>query len=396
MKTKAAIEQSINLSRICLDRMLRRKQAVTGVACLLVAGLWPAPPGWAQDAADPAATPSVAVTKVAREDLATEMTIPAEFRPYAEVELHSKVSGYLQKIAVDIGDQVKAGQALATLEVPELQDDLNNAIAMKQRAEADFKNAHLAYTRLVKVDKEHPNLVALQDLDVAEDKDSMAAAAVAAAKADVEKFQTLEDYTKITAPFDGVITHRYADPGALIQSGTASQSQSLPLVRLSNNYRLRLDFPVSVDFVKDIHVGDPVEVRVESLGGRTFTGEISRFTRQVDDQTRTMKAELELANPKLEIVPGMYAKVVLKLDQRPHALTVPIEAVVAGRQAKVNVITAGNEIEERKVTLGVETPTQYEVLTGLKEGELVMLGNPGQLKPGQKVETKLLDSTAVQ
>jgi len=139
-----------------------------------------------------------------------------------------------------------------------------------------------------------------------------------------------------------------------------------------------------------------VEVRVESLGGRTFTGEISRFTRQVDDQTRTMKAELELANPKLEIVPGMYAKVVLKLDQRPHALTVPIEAVVAGRQAKVNVITAGNEIEERKVTLGVETPTQYEVLTGLKEGELVMLGNPGQLKPGQKVETKLLDSTAVQ
>jgi RND family efflux transporter MFP subunit len=342
------------------------------------------------------ALPSVAVAKVEREDLYTEMTIPAEFRPYAEVELHAKVSGFLQRIDVDFGDQVKAGQALATLEVPELQDELNNAMALKQRAEADFKNAHLAYTRLVTVDQGHPNLVAQQDLDAAEAKDSTAAAAIAAAKAEVEKFQTLVAYTKITAPFDGVITRRYADPGALIQSGTASQSQSLPLVRLSDNYRLRLDFPVSVDFVQGIHVGDAVDVRVESLGGRTFTGKISRFTHQVDDQTRTMMAELELNNPNLEIVPGMYAKVVLKVEQRPRALAIPIEALVAGKKTTVNVINAGNEIEERTVTLGLETPTKYEVLSGLKEGELVMIGNPGQIKPGQKVEAKLVKLLAAQ
>ena len=342
------------------------------------------------------AVPSVAVAKVERENLFTEMTIPAEFRPFAEAELHSKVSGYLQQINVDIGDQVKTGQALAVLEVPELQDELNNAIAVKERSQADFKNAHLAYTRLVTVDKEHANLVAQQDLDAAEAKDASAAAAIAAAQAEMEKFQTLMAYTKITAPFDGVITKRYADPGALIQSGTASQSQSLPLVRLSNNYRLRLDFPVSVDFVQGIHVGDSVDVRVESLDDRTFTGKISRFTRQVDDQTRTMMVELELANPQLEIVPGMYAKVILKMQDHPRALAVPIEAVVPGKTPTVDVINSHDEIEERAVTLGLETPTKYEILSGLKEGELVMIGNPAQIKPGQKVEPKLVKLLAAQ
>src|SRR5664280_2610631 len=219
--------------------------------------------------------PSIAVAKLEREDLFREVTIPAEFRPYAEVELHAKVSGYLQQINVDIGDRVKAGQLLATLEVPELQDQLNNAIATKQRAEADYKNAHLVYTRLLAVNKDHPNLVAQQDLDTAESKDSTTAALIAEAKANVERYQTMVAYTRITAPFDGTITHRYADPGALIQAGTASDTQSMPLVRLSDNYRLRLDFPVSVDYVQDIQMGDAVDVRVESLGGKMFTGKIS-------------------------------------------------------------------------------------------------------------------------
>ena len=139
-------------------------------------------------------------------------------------------------------------------------------------------------------------------------------------------------YTQITAPFDGVITKRYADPGALIQAGTASDTQSMPLVRVSDNYRLRLDFPVSVAYVKDIHVGDPVEVRVESLGGKTFTGIITRTTRKVDEDTRTMITEIEVPNPKLELVPGMYATVVLKVERRPQALAIPTEAVPAGQE----------------------------------------------------------------
>jgi RND family efflux transporter MFP subunit len=339
------------------------------------------------------AAPSVAVVKVTREDLARELKISAEFRPYTEVELHAKVSGYLRDINVDFGDEVKAGQLLATIEIPELQDELDNATATEQKAEADYKNAHLVYSRLLEVNKAHPNLVAQEQLDAAESHDADTAAAIAAAKADVGKYQTLVAYTKITAPFNGVVTRRYTDPGSMIQAGTASQA--MPLLRLSDNYRLRLDFPVSVDYVQDVHIGDPVDARIDSLGGKTFTGKISRFTHRVDETTRTMIAEMEVDNPKLELIPGMYATVVLKSDQRTNAVAIPTEAITGGKTT-VDVVNANNEVEQRMVTLGLETPTKYEVLSGVKDGDLVVIGDTSQIKPGEKVEPKLVSFLAAQ
>jgi RND family efflux transporter MFP subunit len=203
-------------------------------------------------------------------------------------------------------------------------------------------------------------------------------------------------YTHITAPFDGVITHRYADPGSLIQAGTSSDTQSMPLVCLSDNYRLRLDFPVSVAYVKDIQLGDRVEVRVESLKGKPFTGTILRSTQKVDEDTRTMIMEIEVPNPKLELVPGMYATVVLKVERRPQALAVLTEAISTGKKPSVYVVNREQEIEDRPVTLGLETPGKYEVVAGLREGDLVMIGSHSQVKPGQKVEAKLIDSLAQQ
>jgi RND family efflux transporter MFP subunit len=188
--------------------------------------------------------PTAPAARVQREDLSKIVPIPAEFRPYVEVELHAKVSGYLDKMNVDFGDRVKAGQLLATIEIPELHDELNNALAVERRADADYTNAHLDYTRLADVNKEHANLVAQQDIDAAQAKDNMAAAAVGAAQADVGKYRTLVGYTQITAPFDGVITHRYVDPGALVQAGTSTENTQ-PLLEISDNYHLRLDFFVS-------------------------------------------------------------------------------------------------------------------------------------------------------
>lgn len=164
-------------------------------------------------------SPLVAVAKVDREDLYNEVTIAAEFRPYVEVELNAKVSGYVTNMNVDFGDKVKKGQLLASLEVPELHAELDAARAAQQRTEAEYTNAHLIFTRLDGVNVEHSNLVAQQDIDTAEAKDMATAAALASAKADVEKYRTLVDYTQIIAPFDGVVTMRYADPGALIQAG---------------------------------------------------------------------------------------------------------------------------------------------------------------------------------
>ncbi len=335
----------------------------------------------------PIALPSVAVARVTREDLYKQVTIPAEFRPYVEVELHAKVSGYVDKMNVDFGDKVKAGELLATLIVPELHDELRNAIAAEQKAEADYTNANLIYTRMLAVNQQHPNLVAQQDIDTAAANNQTAVAAIAAAKADVGRYQTLVNYTQIAAPFDGVITWRYADPGALIQAGTSSDSQSLPLVRVSDNYLLRLDFPVSVEYVQDMHVGDPVDVRVDSLGGKIFKSKITRYTYKVDEDTRTMMVETEMPNTNLEVTPGMYATVVLKVEEQTNALAVPIEAVTGDKNGTVFVVDPDNKVEERTVTVGLETPDKYEILLGLKEGELVMVGNPRHIQPGQKVET---------
>jgi RND family efflux transporter MFP subunit len=339
-------------------------------------------------AADAAREPVVAVARVDREDLFREITLPAEFRPYTEVDLHAKVSGYVKEMKVDIGDRVKAGQLLAVLEVPELREELDHALAAHRRAQAEYRDAHLAYTRLVAVNQDHPNLIAQQDLDSAEARDATAAGTVAATKADVDKDQTLVAYTRLTAPFAGVITKRYADPGSLIQAGTTSNTQAMPLVRVSDNTLLRLDFPVSVDYVPGIRLGAPVSVRVDSLGGRTFEGKIARFSDKVDDSTRTMVVEMELPNPSLELVPGMYATVMLKVDHRPHALAIPIEAVPAGGTS-VLLVNGSHEVEERAVKLGIETSARYEVLVGLEEGDLVMIGNPAQLAAGQQVEPRL-------
>lgn len=336
----------------------------------------------------PVAPPVVGVVKVTRENLFETVTIPAEFRPYAEVELHAKVAGYVEQMKVDFGDKVKAGELLATLEVPELQDQLHNAAAMQQKAEADYTNAHLLFDRLQTVNQQHSNLVAQQDLDTAQSRESSSAAGIAAAKAEVDRYQTLVKYTRIAAPFDGIVTRRYVDPGALVQAGTTSTAQ--PLLRVSDNYHLRLDFPVSVSYVKDIHVGDAVKAHVESLGGRTFDGKIARFTGRVNDETRTMTVEVEVENPNLEIVPGMYAAVELKVNPRRNTLAVATQAVSGEKNPTVYVINEKSEIESRPVTLGIETPDQYEILSGLKEGEQVMIGSHSLVQPGQKVEAKLV------
>src|SRR5262245_43490401 len=234
-------------------------------------------------AADSPETPFVAVAKVGTDDLAQSLTVAAEFRPFQEIEVHAKVAGYLKSISVDVGDRVKAGQLLAVLEIPELQDEIKQDEAAVKRANEEFRRAEeevesaqsatevakLNATRLRGVMKSRPNLVAQQDIDEATGRDrvseaqvSTAEAALAAdkeqleiAKAAQSKTQTLFDYARITAPFTGVITHRYADTGAMIQAGTSSQSQAMPVVRLSQNDKLRLVIPVPESAVPRIHLG---------------------------------------------------------------------------------------------------------------------------------------------
>ncbi len=336
--------------------------------------------------------PTVAAAAVTRQDLYQELTIQAEFRPYQEVELHAMVAGYLRRIDVDFGDRVKSGEAIATLEVPELSDELAHAVATQERAAAAYADAHLDYTRLKGVTKSQPDLVAPQDLDAAEARDRTTAAEVAAAQADTAKYRTLVGYTQITAPFDGVITARYVDPGALIQTGS---SQSLPLVRLSENQLLRLDFPVSVSYVGDIELGEPVEIRLANSGA-LLRAKVSRFSRRVEMSTRTMETEVQVPNPDLKLIPGMYATVSLRVHKRTGALAIPIEAVADSANPTVYVIGRDGTIAERSVRLGIETPASFEVLEGVNEGDLVVIGSRSGVHPGQEVRAKIVATSLPQ
>jgi RND family efflux transporter MFP subunit len=261
-----------------------------------------------------------------------------------------------------------------------------------KRAESDHEDAHLSYTRTMSADKEQPNLIAQQDVDRVRAKDQEAEAALSAAKdqvavavAEVKKLNTMLKFCKITAPFGGVITKRSVDHGALVHGTSASS----PIVRLSQNDKLRLNFPVSVSYVPLIKDGDGIEVHVPSLQ-TNFSGTISRFTRRIDTATRTMEVEADVANADLKFVPGMYATVNVTTERHNHVLTLPVEAVSRQKSATVFLVNSKGEIEERTVTTGLETATEVEIVEGLSEGDTVMIGSRAQVHVGQKVTPKLL------
>lgn len=351
------------------------------------------------------ATATVAVAKVDREDLIEDLWLSAEFRPFQEVSLHSKVAGYLKTISVDVGDEVKAGQKIAELEVPELEDEFAKAQSAYQaslqdvkRAEADFAQADVIFQRVQGVAKDHPKLVAQQELDDARNKrDSMNGALGAArqrvdeSQSEVNKTKSLLDYATITVPFEGIITRRYADPGALIQAGTASSTQSMPLVDLAQQDLLRLIFPVPESAASLIHNGAPVEVSVSALKD-DFRSKISRFSGKVDRDTRTMHTEVDVPNPDGRYKPGMYAYVRLILQEEKDALSVPVLAINAGEKPTVFVLNKDNVIEERPVTIGLRTPDKVQIREGLAEGDLVIVGNHNGVQPGQKVVGKLIET----
>lgn len=374
----------------------------------------------AKDGPDPAAAPTVAAAKVQRTDLTRALAVTAEFRPYQEVDVHAKVAGYVKRIYVDVGDHVKEGQLIAVLEIPELQDEVQTAEASVsksqeeiRRAEADLARAqsahevaHLAYSRLADVSKTRPGLVAQQEIDDALGRDRVAEAQVDTAKAslsaaqqqlrvaeaDREKVRTLFAYARIKAPFTGVVTKRYADTGSMIQTGISSQTQSMPLVTLAQENLLRLVIPVPESTVSRIHLGSPVEVNVSALG-KKFQGKVARFADQVDLSTRTMHTEVDVPNPKGELVPGMYASASLILNDERNALAVPVQALTrAEDRVSVLVVNQNNKLEERSVRLGVEAPDQVEILSGLQEGDLVVVGNRSQLQPGMLVQPKIISN----
>jgi RND family efflux transporter MFP subunit len=365
--------------------------------------------------------PAVAVVRAERTDLTETLTLAAEFRPFQEIDVHAKVAGYLKAIYVDVGDRVNTGQLLAVLEVPELQNDIEEdeatirrnseeikrARADLERAESAHEAAHLGSTRLAGVLKSRPMLIAQQDLDEAAARDRIAEAQVSTAKAAVAaaeqqlavsqaaagKTRTLVEYTRITAPFNAIVTHRYADTGAMIQAGTSSQTQAMPVVRLSQADKLRLRIAVPESAVSRISVGQTVEVRVEALQ-RTFPGAIARFAGNVNADTRTMETEVDVENRNRTLLPGMYAYASIALRQAPGVVAVPVQAIDHGENTSTVYVVQNGKVERREVKTGIEAPDRVEILQGVAEHDLVVVSNRSQLRPGAAVTPRVEPGSA--
>ncbi len=326
------------------------------------------------------------------------------------------------KINVDIGDRVRKGETLAVLEVPELnaqlkgtvfeveraKDDLLRTQHEIKRAEAIHSALHADYERLLETSKAQPGLIAQQELDDAESKDLSSESQVDAAKAaaagaqqhaevahtDKDRVQALQNYTNVVAPLDGVIVWRYADTGALIQSGTNSNEQDIPIVRLSQSGLLRLRMPIPENDVQFVHIGDPMQVRVDAIG-RSFTGKIVRFTRDVNFETRTMETEIDVENQDLSISPGMYANTEMQLGHAEKVVTIPVEALVLkGSQETVYLLDAGNHIRARNVEVGLRGSKLAEIKSGLEPGDRVILGAQEKYSEGQQVSPILTPEPA--
>jgi len=357
--------------------------------------------------------PRAAVVEVRRRPVANTLSIAGEFLPYQEVELHAKVSGYIRQINVDIGDHVKKGQILAVLEVPELVAQVSEAVAGVKhsqeeiararnevtRAEADHAALHAAATRLRQASETRPGLIAEQELDDATAKDRSSQAQVDAAKsalaaaqqqlsvsqANQQHYSAMSDYSRITAPFDGVVTWRYADTGSLIQAGTSNMT-SMPVVKLSEVDVLRLRIPVPESLAASVHDGEVADIRVQATGEH-FAGKVKRFTDALDRSTRTMQVEIDVPNPNYKLTPGMYADVSLKVQNIPDALTVPVQALSrSGDKTTVLMVNEHNRVEEREIRVGVEGANRVQVLAGVDEGNKVIVGSLSSFQAGERVE----------
>jgi len=393
--------------------MLLRRTTLLSLVSLVGVGLITA---CKSSAPPPATILTVPVTTVGPATLANDLTLTAEFLPYQDVDVMAKVAGYVKTISVDIGDHVQQGQVLAVLEAPEIQSDVARAKAgvaaaeanivteqaAVQRAEAAAAIAKLSYQRIQDVATKDKGLVPRQELDVAQSHQMETAAQLASAESSVQaakeakagadqeyvRAQTMMGYATIRAPFAGVVTKRYASTGSMIQAGIASQTQAMPVVKLAQNNLLRLILPVPVNDVAGVKNGQAVDVDVSSLG-RTLQGTVTRSADSVEMATRTMDTEVDVPNRDGSLVPGMYAEVHLHLAARPNVLSVPLDAVDGlGTSVQQAYVVRDGIVHLVTVKTGLQTPNRLEIISGLQEGDKVIVGRHTGLSDGERVDAQ--------
>ena len=326
---------------------------------------------------------TVVVVRPQRGDIVRTITLPGDLVGLYQSTLYAKVTGYLKTISVDKGDWVKNGQVLAEIEVPELEQRL-------ARTKADLEVQHLTYQRLEQVWKSDPRLVARQDVDIAQGK-------YLEAKAQEDELQAMVSYTSIVAPFDGVVTGRFVDPGALIKAGGEQASSSpdegsahpgggvSPVLSLAMIETMRTYVYVPQGEIAFIKRGMPAKLALQDLPGRTFQGTVARYANSLDLGTRTMLTEIDLKNQRHELYPGMYANVTLELERHRDVLTVPESSIGDSPQGKYVMVAENGKLHQQEVTVGITNARSAEIISGLGGGESVVANLDPSIVPNEFV-----------
>jgi membrane fusion protein, multidrug efflux system len=316
--------------------------------------------------------PTVSVGKARRGPISRTIALPATIRPHEQAVLYAKVAGYLKTIRVDRGDSVHEGDLLAEIESPELVADL-------ARQKAEVAVADVGYRRAREAQRKAPDLVMPQTVDDAKGKLDMA-------QATLERTETLLGYTRIRAPLSGIVTKRSVDPGAFIPAATSgSVALSAALLTVMDMRSVRIEIPVPEPEVPLVKVGLPVEVSLDELPGRTFQGSVTRFAYALDEASKTMMAEAEIANPKSELRPGMYARARIAMERRPDVLLIPAAALVSGKGQDFVFTVSDGRAKRVAVKAGFRDGANVEILEGLALDQTVILAGSNPPADGQSV-----------
>ncbi len=348
---------------------------------------------------------AVGVIAAKRKDLTRTISLPGSLVAFYEATLYGKVAGYLRSIKVDKGDTVRRGQTLAVLEVPEMVDEVDQAQATYQEALANLNQAKaeaelqaVTYKRYNEVHSKDPDAVANQELDqyrnkyeVAEANVKLAEARVATADANRHRLIALHQYAIISAPFSGVITARFVDPGALIQAATSS-TQGQPVVTIQDLDTIRVYVSVPEVNIPLIHIGTSAVLTNAAYPGKVFTASVTRFAEALDPSTRTMKTEIDVPNRQRFLRPGMYADVTLAIEKVRNALVVPDSALVVEGSRKYVWLVRGAAAHRVEVETGMDDGAEAEIRSGVKGEEQVVVAGKDSLVEGKAVEASPVET----
>ncbi len=342
--------------------------------------------------------PNVEVTKLVRKNLVRKTSLPANIEPLYQATLYAKAAGYVKWIKVDIGDWVKKDEVLAKLDIPEMVKEydqvkarLRETQAIYEKAKSDYALQELTYKRVKDIWETEPGAVAKQDVDVARVRFELAKANINSekanidnAEADMKRIEALLEYGKIIAPFDGIVTKRFVDPGALIRDATSNNSVS-PVITIMHIDTVRVFMDVPEPDTPFVEKGKQATLVVDALSGRKFSGTVTRFANALNPETRTMRTEIDIPNPDRILRPGMYGNVTLSLEVHKNAIIIPATALVVEKDKKFIYKVANGKAEKVEIKTGIDDGIQVEVIQGLTGDEDIIVNGKNNVSNGEEV-----------